>query len=116
MLKEDVVKYVMETPYNTNRQVLKGMLDEFEEDSGSSKMPNGVATILEYDTTYGENEFRVTQQGNDKFVIIGGDMYGVTDRVVGNEIVTVYVPQQGTGYLIPTEHTGYYTLTNETPK
>lgn len=113
--RQDILDYVTTTPGNTNRQVLNGMLDEFEEDSGSSEMPDGVATILVHDSTYGENEFKVTQQGNDKFVIIG-DMYGVTDQVVGNKIVTVYVPQQGTGYLIPTEHTGYYTLSNETPK
>ena len=79
------------------------------------EMPDGVATILEHDTTYGENQFVVTQQGNDKFVILD-DTCAVTDQVVADKTVTVYVPQQELAYLIPTEHTGYYTLSNETPK
>ena len=79
------------------------------------EMLDGVATILEHDSTYGENQFKVTQQGNDKFVIID-DMCGVTDKVVGPGTTSVYVPEQEIAYLISTEHDGYYTLSNETPK
>ena len=115
MTKQDIIEYVMNTPYNTNIAVLNRMLDEIEEDSGSSEMPDGVATILVHDSTYGENQFKVTQQGNDKFVIID-DMCGVTDKVVGPGTTSVYVPEQEIAYLISTEHDGYYTLSNETPK
>lgn len=38
MLKEDVVKYVMETPYNTNEAVLRGLLEDIEGGEGGASI------------------------------------------------------------------------------
>ena len=35
MTIDDVLKYVMDSPYNTNRAVLKGLLEQLVEDSAS---------------------------------------------------------------------------------
>ena len=39
MTKEEIIEYVMETPENTNPNVLEGMLDELVNSSGGGSMP-----------------------------------------------------------------------------
>lgn len=45
MSKEDVVKYVMETPYNANEAVLRGLLEDIEGGEGGSDDPSEITGL-----------------------------------------------------------------------
>ena len=48
MTIDDVLNYVMDSPYNTNRAVLKGLLEQLVEDSASENAePNEPAEPTE---------------------------------------------------------------------
>ncbi len=44
MTIEEIVKYVLHTPYNTNRAILTSMLEQLIADNNGSDVPDGPGT------------------------------------------------------------------------
>lgn len=69
MDKNDIIEYVMNTPHNTNRAVLSGMLNQLTEGGGSSDFSTATVTI----TNSSGNAF---QGAGSSFDDVGNIAYG----------------------------------------
>ena len=98
MLKKDVLDYIMNTPYNTNRAVLSGMLDAFLE-SGESEETEDLEEYLVESITITNDSSSTQVSINYPTVTNNKIVMNALARVGAGETITINTFQYAQPYV-----------------